>query len=35
VTERYTHVASLLAQDAAERMNRALWGPSQGSAQGK
>jgi len=28
VTERYTHVASPMAQDAAERMNRALWGTS-------
>lgn len=25
-TERYTHVASPMAQDAAERMGRALWG---------
>jgi integrase len=28
VTERYTHVASPMAQDAAERMNRVLWGSS-------
>lgn len=27
VTQRYTHVASPIAQDAAERMGRALWGP--------
>lgn len=26
VTQRYTHVASPVAQDAAERMGRALWG---------
>ncbi len=26
VTERYTHVASPMAQDAAEQMGRALWG---------
>jgi integrase len=27
VTERYTHVASPMAEEAAQRMNRALWGP--------
>jgi site-specific recombinase XerD len=26
VTEKYTHVASPMARDAAERMDRALWG---------
>ena len=25
VTKRYTHVTSLLAKDAADRMGRALW----------
>ena len=30
VTQRYTHVASPLAEDAAARMGVALWGDSTG-----
>lgn len=29
VTQRYTHVGSLMARDTAERMGRALWGDSR------
>lgn len=33
VTKRYTHVTSRLAQDAAERMSRALWDSADGDEQ--
>jgi site-specific recombinase XerD len=32
ITQRYTHVASPLAQEAARRMGSALWGPGSGGA---